>query len=161
MKMTVREALEHIQKADGMVYTDELFNKLTNFLRKLPRNPMHDNYNMFEIADYSEGWYVGVRIDHNKYYIADNDEVLEGEDTFKVTIFEGGAILPSDTLVKSNEEALEVLKEIDSIKFANDIDANWNMSDDYSYWRKMSDLDDKALSDRRLLISKLQYLGGR
>ena len=163
MKMTVEEAVDYILKADGMPFTEELLGKVRNFIRKLPRNPQNDSINKFEIADYSERIYYKIWIDYNPYYMGDDGEVKvsEGGKIFHINMYESGVIPPNPEIfkhrVKSNEEALEVLKEIESIKFAYDIDKYWNMSDDHSYWSKMSDMDDEAHRMKTRLLSKLMY----
>ena len=135
MQMTVREALDYVQRATGMEYTEELNNKVLNFLEKLPRHPREVRYDGsrtdITIRDYDYNWYVTVLVMNDKGKMI-------------VKVVDADNLDPNPNRVKTNAEALALLQEYNEIKYAIDIDKHWNMSDDHKYWRKMSELNDRA-----------------
>lgn len=144
MKMTIREALDYIEQANGKPYTEELHIKVEKFLHNLPRNPENDRYDEVTVKDYNNGWFAVVRFFKN----------MDG--TMFIKRVDGDNMDENPNRVKTNEEALQVLKELDEIRFASDIDEHWNMSDDHRYWRRMNDLDNKAWNKREQLLKKLR-----
>ncbi|UGO50872.1 hypothetical protein PQE70_gp019 [Bacillus phage vB_BanS_Nate] len=145
-KMTVREAVDYAIKATGKDYTEELQNKIVNFLSKLPRHPQeisHDTNRVdVTLRDYDYGWYITVLV------MNDKGKML-------VKVVDGDNLDPNPQRVKSNTEALQVMKELSEVKWASDIDEYWNMSDDNKYWRRMNDINMNALDQTRRLKNKL------
>lgn len=147
MKMTVKEALKRACSLNGSEYTKERYKKLLNFLEKLPQNPSDKRYKSdgfeFTIKDYSEGWYAIVSLSDKNGVI--NIETIDGD-----------MMDANEKRVKSNQEAIKVMEEIKSIKYAYDIDKYWNMSDDHRYYRSMSEHDNKMKIKEMGLRSKLK-----
>ncbi|UUV46374.1 hypothetical protein [Bacillus phage vB_BanS-Thrax2] len=145
-KMTVREAVDYTVKGTGKEFTPELQGKIVNFLSKLPRHPdeIRYDYNRVDITlrDYDYGWYITVLV------MNDNGNML-------VKVIEGDNLDPNPNRVKSNVEALQVMKELSEIKWASDIDEYWNMSDDHKYWRRMNEMNDRAMEQTNRLKNKL------
>jgi len=146
MQMTVSEALDYVQRATGMEYTEELNNKVLNFLEKLPRHPCEVRYDGsrtdITIRDYDYGWFVTVLV------MNDKGKML-------VKVVDADNLDPNPNRVKTNTEALALLQEYNEIKYAIDIDKHWNMSDDHKYWRKMSELNDRAFAKADEIERKL------
>ncbi|UUV46907.1 hypothetical protein [Bacillus phage vB_BanS-Thrax4] len=145
-KMTVREALDYVVKAHGRPYTEELKDKILNFLDKLPHSPDDYGYvtggTLRTVRDYDYGWYASVI-------------VYEYKGSIHVELIKGDNLDPNPNRVKSNTEALQVMQELSEIKWASDIDKFWNMSDDHKYWRKMSEMNDRAMEQTNKLKRKL------
>lgn len=144
--MTVSEALDYVQRATGMEYTEELNDKVLNFLQKLPRHPCEVRYDGsrtdITIRDYDYGWFVTVLV------MNDKGKML-------VKVVDADNLDPSPSRVKTNAEALALLQEYSEIRFASDVDKHWNMSDDHKYWRKMNDMDNRAREKQDEIKRKL------
>lgn len=146
MKMTIKEALKLACSIDGKGYTKERYDKLVKFLKNLPQNPSDFKYGSelkFTIKDYFEGWYAIVAVSNNNGRI--NVEIIDGDMMDK-----------SQERVKDNAEALKVMEELRSIKYAYDIDQHWNMTDDHRYWNRMHEHDIKMRNKADELRRKLQ-----
>ena len=146
MQMTVREALDYVVKANGKPFTVELRDKIVNFLSLLPRHPDEIRY-LYDgviqtVRDYDYGWFACVLVE-------------ESNGKLTVEIIDGDNLDPNPNRVKTNAEALALMKEYKEIKWASDIDAHWNMSDDHRYWRKMSEMDDRAREKQDEIKRKL------
>uniref|UniRef100_A0AB39C7I7 Peptidase n=1 Tax=Bacillus phage KoopaTroopa TaxID=3234046 RepID=A0AB39C7I7_9CAUD len=145
-KMTVREALQYVVKAHGTPYTDELQSKIVSFLHKLPHHPYDIEYAsegvVKTVRDYDYGWYASVLVYNNN-------------GKMHVEVIDGDNLDPNPQRVKSNTEALQVMKELSEVKWASDIDEYWNMSDDHKYWSRMSDMNMQALHKTEELKNKL------
>lgn len=143
MEMTVRDAIQYILKADGMPYTDELEDKIYKFMKKLPKDPEKCFYREWCICDYNEGWFAEIKM-----------KVVDGKISIK--LINGDNLDPSEDRVKTNQEALKVLNELENIKSAYDIDQYWIYSDDHTYYNKMSEIDNQAYWKRQECYSKLR-----
>lgn len=146
-KMTVRESLEYIEKATGMTYTEELQDKILNFLDKLPHHPSNVQYHhngglIVTICDYDYGWFAEVLVENDNGVM--NVERRDGDN-----------LDPNPQRVKSNTEALALLNEYSEIKWASDIDEYWNMSDDHKYWRRMNEMNERAFEKQNEIKNKL------
>lgn len=145
-KMTVREALDYIVIAHGVPHTDELERKIISFLSKLPNHPSDIEYTnngvIKTVRDYDYGWYASVLVYNNN-------------GKMHVEVIDGDNLDPNPQRAKSNAEALQVMKELSEIKWASDIDEYWNMSDDHKYWRRMSEMNDRAMEQTNRLKNKL------
>lgn len=148
MKLTVREALDFLSRSNGMPYTEELENDVRNFLNALPHHP--DEYTDSEqygltktICDYEQEWYAVV-------VVQKVDELLI------VEVVDGDNLDSNPHRVKSNEEAVSLLKQYENIRYAKEFDEFWHMSDDHRYWRKMSELDERARFEAEQIKVKLK-----
>jgi predicted DNA-binding protein (MmcQ/YjbR family) len=147
MKITVRDAIDYLKLANGALYGEELKERLINFAKKLPHNPKGIRYVegglTINVADYNQGWFACVLIS------SDYERIT-------VNVIDGDNLSPNPNRVKSNDEAVKLVKEYYSIQSAYDIDKYWQMTDDSRYWNEMRKLDDEADEARNEIIRKLQ-----
>ena len=144
MKMSINEVIDYVKKANGMNYTMELNDKLVNFLRTLPRDPSKDSYGSFKLIDYNSRTYYEVQI--------------KGTGDFKmiVEVTDGSKLEESDKRVKTNEEAMKLLKELREIQTPYEIDQYWQMSDDHRYVNSMYEYERECSNSKYRIIEKLQ-----
>ncbi|UUV46641.1 hypothetical protein [Bacillus phage vB_BanS-Thrax3] len=137
MQMTVREALDYVVKANGKPFTVELRDNILKFLTLLPHCPNETEWlergAIKTVRDYDYGWFARVLIEENNGKLT-------------VEVIDGDNLDPNPNRVKTNAEALALLKEYREIKFASDVDEYWNMSDDHKYWIRMSEMDMRAFA---------------
>ncbi|AYP68163.1 hypothetical protein PQE75_gp031 [Bacillus phage vB_BcoS-136] len=136
MKMTVRESLNYIRKGNGTRFDRDTFNKMERFIRNLPQNPsdaiLLNGGTQYTIKDYFEGWFAVIQIYH-----------LDGR--IMIEIVDGDNLDADENRVKSNTEALNLMKELKGIVYAHHIDKYWHMTDDHKYWRRMNEMDKEAI----------------
>ncbi|UUV46122.1 hypothetical protein [Bacillus phage vB_BanS-Thrax1] len=146
MQMTVREALDYVVKANGEPFTVELRDNILKFLTLLPHCPSETEWlergAIKTVRDYDYGWFARVLVEENNGKLT-------------VEVIDGDNLDPNPNRVKTNAEALALLKEYREIKFASDIDEYWNMSDDHKYWIRMSEMDTRAFAKQDEIKRKL------
>ncbi|PJZ18595.1 hypothetical protein CEW46_27655 [Bacillus cereus] len=147
MKMTVKESIDYVIQGTGLPYTETMFSKIKKFLELLPHNPKGVNHitdacSQYYIMDYEQSWYVRIEV------VAQNHKIIVG-------ILDTDGLGPNPDRVKTNHEALELMKQYKEIKYPEDIDKHWRMSDDHRYWRRMQAMDDEANNRAEEILRKL------
>lgn len=171
MKMTVREAMAYLKNGNGKPIGEEAYSKVIALLDRLPQSP-HDRqdgemlpgvrqedvpedfaewlayvrrFRTYErtVKDYTEGWFAQVR------YGRVHDGILLFE------VLEEGKLPPSKQRVKTNEEALELMKAYDDVKFADDLDRYWEMSDDHRTMSWGRERDQEARQEQLRIAGRL------
>lgn len=125
IKMAIEDAVNYIVKGDELAYNEDLFAKMEDFIFNLPHNPKEimrtyigeDELVNIIVKDYEE----------ERYY-----EICFGviNDKITVRVVGNGYLSASSSRVNSNKEALEMLNQYQKLKYADDLEPAWYMSND-------------------------------
>lgn len=159
INMTFEQAMDYILNvANGKKCDDEMFRKMIGFVKSLPHHEKDLEIN------YRNGGYYRVHAILKDYDKKQSFHIYFGleassDDKDKLFFSELQMIDPDgfdrDGIASSNEEALAIMKEIKEIKFAEDIDEYWEMSDDPRVARWASEVNQNARADKQSLLNRL------
>lgn len=125
IKMAIKDAVNYIVKGDGMAYNDEQYAKIENFILNLPHNPKETKYTYIGedvltnviVKDYEKESYFDIC-----YGVVDGRVFIN--------VVDDGNLSFNPSRLKSNKDALTALKQYMNLKYADDIEPDWYLSND-------------------------------